>query len=61
MRFVAQELREYMAALGIKNVDGLIGRTDLLKVKEDRAKIVSIDLTEILDPAFAGERKEAPV
>ena len=58
MRFVAQELREYMAALGIKNVDGLIGRTDLLKVKEDRAKIVSIDLTEILDPAFAGERKE---
>lgn len=58
MKFVAQELREYMAALGIKNVDGLIGRTDLLKVKEDRAKIVSIDLTEILDPAFAGERKE---
>ncbi len=58
MRFVAQELREYMAALGIKNVDGLIGRTDLLKVKEDRAKTVSIDLTEILDPAFAGERKE---
>ena len=58
MRFVAQELREYMAALGIKNVDGLIGRTDLLKVKESGAGRHNIDLSEILDPSFANERKE---
>ena len=58
MRFVAQELREYMAALGIKNVDGLIGRTDLLKVKESKAGKHAIDLSEILDPSFANERKE---
>ena len=30
---VAQELREYMAKLGIRTIDELVGRTDLLKVK----------------------------
>lgn len=35
MRFIAQELREYMAKLGISTVDELIGRTDLLKVNEN--------------------------
>ena len=29
MRFVAQEMREYMAKLGVRTVDELIGRTDL--------------------------------
>ena len=43
MRFVAEELREYMAALGIKTVDGLIGRTDLLKVKENQTVKHNID------------------
>ena len=56
MRFIAQELREYMAKLGIKTVDELIGRTDLLKVKEackkdDRAKLV--DLSAVLNNPFA--------
>lgn len=55
MKFIAQELREYMAALGIKTVDGLIGRTDLLKIKDSKK---SVDLTEILDSSFANERKE---
>ncbi|PNZ37157.1 glutamate synthase large subunit [Staphylococcus lutrae] len=31
MRFVAEELREIMAELGIRTVDELVGRTDLLK------------------------------
>jgi glutamate synthase (ferredoxin) len=31
MRFVAQELREHMAKLGVRTVDELVGRTDLLK------------------------------
>lgn len=34
MRFIASELREYMAKLGIKTINELIGRTDLLKAKE---------------------------
>ena len=33
MTFVAQELREYMAKLGVRTVDELVGRTDLLHVK----------------------------
>ena len=31
MLFIAQELREYMARLGVRTVDDLVGRTDLLK------------------------------
>ena len=31
MKFIAQELREYMAKLGIRKVDDLIGRTDLFE------------------------------
>jgi hypothetical protein len=30
---VAEELREYMAKLGVRTVDELVGRTDLLRVK----------------------------
>ena len=30
MKFMAQELREYMAKLGVRTVDELVGRTDLL-------------------------------
>ena len=33
MKFMAQELREYMAKLGVRTVDELVGRTDLLKVR----------------------------
>jgi len=34
MTFVAQELREHMAALGVRTVDELVGRGDLLQVRE---------------------------
>ena len=34
MRFVAQELREYMAKLGVRSIDEMVGRTDLLKISE---------------------------
>ena len=30
MSFIAEELREYMAKLGIRTIDELVGRTDLL-------------------------------
>ena len=33
--FVAEEVREIMASLGVRTMDELIGRTDLLKVRDD--------------------------
>lgn len=56
MRFIAEELREYMAKLGVRKVDDLIGRTDFLKIKEDNKK--HLDFSEVLDQTFAAERKE---
>ena len=35
MKFIAEELREYMAKLGVRTVDELVGRTELLKRKDD--------------------------
>lgn len=46
MLFIAQELREYMAKLGVRSVDELVGRTDLLKKRSDlsgAAKQISLD------------------
>ncbi len=57
MKFIAQELREYMARLGIRTVDQLVGRTDLLKVKEgltDRQK--EVDLSLILANPYEGSK-----
>ncbi len=34
MQFMAQEMREYMARLGVRTVDELVGRSDLLVVKD---------------------------
>ena len=56
MKFIAEELREYMAKLGVRTVDELVGRTDLLKRKDDieysRAK--EVDLSRILDNLYEG-------
>jgi len=48
--FVAQELRELMAGLGIRRVDEMIGRTDLLAVDDaiDHWKARGVDLTHVL-------------
>ena len=58
MRFIAEELREYMAKLGVRTLDELIGRADLLKVKEgvDIKKAAEVDLGKILSTDFAKER-----
>ncbi|MBQ2801909.1 MAG: glutamate synthase large subunit [Lachnospiraceae bacterium] len=58
MKFVAEELREYMAKLGVKTVDELVGRTDLLKVKENLGTRASkIDLSGILNNPYAKEKQ----
>ena len=57
MRFIAEELREYMAALGVRTVDELVGRTDLLKVKENlNERQQEIDLTQILSNPYEGSK-----
>ena len=57
MRFVAQELREHMARLGVRTVNGLVGRTDLLKVREHAVneRAATVDLSAILDSPYRGE------
>ncbi|WP_243456512.1 glutamate synthase large subunit [Mobilitalea sibirica] len=60
MRFIAQELREHMAALGVKTVDDLVGRTDLLKVKENCAngeRARKVDLSLIINNPFIPKGK----
>ena len=48
-RFVAREVRELLAALGVKSIAELIGRTDLLDVMEGLTnKQKKLDLTPIL-------------
>ena len=50
MKFMAQELREYMAKLGVRRVDELVGRTDLLKVRPAPAgsRASEMDLSGLL-------------
>jgi len=55
MLFIAEELRELMAKLGFLTVDELVGRTDLLKMKDsckndDRAN--KVDLSAVLNNPF---------
>ena len=58
MKFIAQDLREYMAKLGIRTVDELVGRVDLLKVKDgvSEGKADEVCLSKILDADFADVR-----
>ena len=57
MRFIAQELREYMSKLGFRTVSEMVGRTDLL-VQTDNVQEPhqgKVDLSAILDNPFAGK------
>ncbi|RDU24078.1 glutamate synthase large subunit [Anaerosacchariphilus polymeriproducens] len=58
MQFIAQELREYMAKLGLRTIDELVGRTDLLKVKDNRSeRTAKVDLSRILNNPFVGQNE----
>lgn len=49
MIFVARELREYMAKLGVRTVEEMVGRTDLLKKKDGiTGRDAKVDLSRIL-------------
>jgi glutamate synthase domain-containing protein 3 len=50
MRFIAEEVREIMAQLGLRTVNEMIGRTDKLEMKKviDHWKARGVDLSDIL-------------
>jgi len=51
-RFVAEEVRERMAELGVRSLDELIGRVDLVELKEGQtARQARLDLSAIVSDA----------
>ena len=55
-KFVAQEVREIMASIGVRKFDELIGRTELLELLDGyTAKQNKLDLSPILAKPVAGE------
>lgn len=59
MRFIAQELREIMARLGVRKLDELVGRTDLIAMRDDidPALYGKLDLSAILNNPYIDEKK----
>ena len=57
MMFIAQELREYMSKLGVRTLDELVGRVDLLKRKDNiKGRAAYVTLDNILNSDFADEK-----
>ena len=54
MKFIAEELREYMAKFGVRTVDELVGRTDLL-----RSNTSALDFDRILMDMSKVDREES--
>jgi len=56
MRFVAQEMREVMAKVGVRTVDELVGRTDLIRMRKNRpaGRAMKVDLSAILTNPYGG-------
>lgn len=56
--FLAEEVREYLAALGVKSLDEVVGRADLLKYMKSDAnkKVEKLDLSRLM--YFPVEAKE---
>ena len=50
MKFIAQEMREIMAKLGVRSVEELCGRTDLLKLKDKQGfkRAGLVDMSRVL-------------
>ncbi|NOX89389.1 MAG: glutamate synthase large subunit [Calditrichaeota bacterium] len=61
MRFIAREVREYMAEAGFRTIDEMVGRTDLLDVDEalHHYKSRGLDLSNIFydDKQFSGRAR----
>ena len=63
MKFIAQEMRELMAKLGVRTVEELCGRTDLLKLKEKQGfkRAGLVDMSRVLANAEAVSGKQLAV
>ncbi len=59
MEFIARELREIMAKLGVRTVEELVGRTDLIRVRDHQVthRAEKVDLSKIISRAYAGLEK----
>ena len=60
MKLIAEEVREWMAKLGVKTLNELIGRTDLLKVRDDMAEnpgLKGLDLAPVIENPFIKNKK----
>ena len=60
--FIAEEVREYLAAMGFRSLDEIIGRTDLLRQdtsRFDNPKLARIDLSRLI--YFPEEGKTNPI
>ena len=59
MRFLAEGVREYLARLGVRTLNELVGRTKLLSMKKsvNHWKAQGIDLSKILYQAEVGENE----
>ncbi len=60
MIFIARELREIMASLGVRSVEELVGRTDLLRMREQLSdKESRLDLKRILKDMSRVDREQS--
>lgn len=62
MKFIAEDLREIMAKLGVRTIDELVGRSDLLQVRENvidgkHPKYAKVDLSNVLNNPFVKDMK----
>ncbi len=58
MTFIARELREIMAKLGVRTLDELTGRTDLLKVRDTKTtkRAELLDMSKIISTQYANNQ-----
>ena len=61
MRFVAQEVREFMAQLGFRTINEMVGHTETIEMKQavDHWKARGLDFSKILYQPTSGPRSAA--
>ncbi len=47
-RFIAEDVRSMLVRMGFRSLDEIVGRTDLLRVKEISGKVSHLDLSRML-------------
>ena len=60
MMFIAEELREIMAKLGVRTVKELVGRTDLIKVKDKKTtkRAELVDMSKVITTKYANSNEK---